>query len=123
MPDAQLRVRALYPTSEANATARALARYVAASAHQALTEILDSPVNDSHEVLTAEAEKATRVTAEFGLVHALCRLNKIDPAAADAAADAAAREIWCAWEAGDTVAERIWQYLAELEDATVGESA
>lgn len=95
-----------YPTSEEEVTAEAMIKHWLAFAQMHQHRL--------HHILATDdprwMESIGHITSYYGMARLLRELVK--HAGVDVA-DAAARELWLDWEAGDSVGEWTWEWLVE----------
>lgn len=93
-----------YPQNEDEVTAENLAKNLGVYAqlnHRRLLD-LETSKDDQHEAVI-------QVVNLYGLVKLLRAFTASNPEAADAAA----RELWADWDAGDSLGEWLWEWLSE----------
>jgi len=102
-----------YPPTRTEATAAALARYMASRAQVtgAMALIPFGPEPDM--------QRMARMVAEFAAAHVLLVLAKVDPEVAHIAA----REIYDAWEDGESVGTWLWKHLGDATTRQLSEIA
>lgn len=96
-----------YPTDEDGVTAESIARSTAVSAfgrQQFIDEYMHSDTPAGKRLYMSEI--GTLVN-QYGVVFLLRELAEVDPERADAAA----KRLWGDWEDGQSVAERLWQWV------------
>lgn len=97
-----------WPKEEADATAAAMARYALVQAQAAYAATWALPGS-------AEARELTRAVAVFADRWMLAAVLRALPLVGDAAkADETARNIWADVEAGDSMGERLWEWLTAV---------
>jgi hypothetical protein len=102
-----------YPASHDQATATAVARYLAARAHvTGAMGLIPFGPEPNIDILT-------RMVSEFAAAHALFVLAKVDPEVASIAA----REIYDAWEDGAGVGEWLWKHLGDATSRQLSDIA
>lgn len=92
-----------YPRTEDEATADRLARNFAVLGHANHRRVFE--VEDANERRDAIAT----VVHLYGFVHLLREFAAVDKDRADAAA----KELWSAWDAGDSLGEFLWEWLED----------
>ncbi len=98
-----------YPNTEAQATADAIARGLVRSVQHRCAEVWKLIKREDDDGRAIYFQNSAALVAEWGLASVLRAFAKADPQAADHAA----RQIWLAWEAGDTVHELTYDWARE----------
>jgi hypothetical protein len=90
-----------YPEREEDATADCMARNFAVLGHANHCRMLDGADD------TERHEAVALVVSSYGFVYLLREFAAVDKDRADAAA----RDLWSAWDAGDSLGEWLWEWL------------
>ena len=90
-----------YPEREEEATADRIARNFAVLGHANHRRMYDADANERNDAVAT-------VVNMYGFVYLLREFAEVDKDRADAAA----RDLWSAWDAGDSLGEWLWEWLS-----------
>ncbi len=103
-----------YPSTEAQATADALARHLTLgllTRTYAATDLVGEATPTNPDGMRRYYDNLHAMIAEYGLVFVLREVAKLDRDVADKLA----REVWAAWDAGDSIGEFVWEWAVAYD--------